>query len=109
MYLPIKKEMLFEAKIFFKKLFKDSNNILGILIRETDYTSLKPKCHPIHPKPSMVIKDIKRNNLKNNYDWFFISTEDDSIRDKFIKEFGKKLKFLIFKKINYDSINKQFL
>ena len=57
----------------------------------------------------MVIKDIKRINVKYNYDWFFISTEDDSIRDKFIKEFGNKLKFLIYKKINYNYTNKSFL
>ena len=47
----------------------------------------------------MVIKDIKNMNLKNNYDWLFISTEDDSIREIFIKEFGHKLKFFFYKQI----------
>lgn len=108
-YIPIKKKIIIEAKIIIKKLFKDSNNILGILIRGTDYISRKPKDHPIPPTPSMVIKDIKKINIKNNYDWFFISTEDDIIRDKFIKEFDYKLKFLFYKKINYNFTNKQFL
>lgn len=57
----------------------------------------------------MVIKDIKKINMENNYDWFFISTEDDLIREKFIKEFGYKLKYLIYKKINYNYGKKQYL
>ena len=56
----------------------------------------------------MVIKDIKKINLKNNYDWFFISTEDDMIRDIFIKEFGFKIKYLVFEKIKYNYKKKVF-
>ena len=56
----------------------------------------------------MVIKDIKVFNKKNKYKWIFISTEDDLIREIFIKEFGQKLKFLRFnKKLNYS--NKEVL
>ena len=68
-------------------------------MRGTDYIARKPSGHPIPPNSSMVIKDIKNINLKNNYDWFFITTEDDAIREVFIKEFGKKLKFYFYKKI----------
>ena len=78
-------------------------------MRGTDYIAKKPKGHPIPPTPSMVIKDIKETNLKNNYDWFFISTEDDIIRDKFIKEFGFKIKYLVLEKINYNYNKRQFL
>ena len=42
-YIPIKSEVLLEANKIMKNLFKSSNNILGILIRGTDYTSLKLK------------------------------------------------------------------
>lgn len=108
-YLPIQNKILHEARIIFNDLFKDSINILGILIRGTDYISKKPKGHPIPPSPEMIIKDIKKLNFKNNYDWFFISTEDDYIREIFIKEFGNKIKYLIFKKINYNYQNKLFL
>ena len=108
-YIPIQNKILLEAKLIFKRLFNDSYNILGILMRGTDYISRKPSGHPIPPNSSMVINDIKNLNLKNNYDWFFISTEDDSIRDIFIKEFGKKLKFYFYKKINYNYTTYQFL
>lgn len=108
-YLPIKNNILLESRSIFKRLFKNSNNILGILMRGTDYIAKKPKGHPIPPTSSMVIKDIKEFNLKNNYDWFFISTEDDLIRDRFIKEFGLKIKYLAFEKINYNYKKKGFL
>lgn len=90
-------------------LFNSSNNILGILTRGTDYLSLKPKGHPIPPKPSIILKDVKQFNNKNNCDYFFISTEDDNIREIFIKEFGNKLKFLIYKKVKYNYKTKKKL
>jgi len=109
-YIPIKKEILNEADNIKNKLFKFSTNILGIFIRGTDYVVKRPPEHPIQPTPQMVINDVIEFNKKNNYDYFFISTEDDSIRDLFIKEFDNKLKFLIYKRnIEYDYKNKNFL
>ena len=89
-YIPIKEKMLYDAKKIIRKFFKGSYNILWILIRGIDYITRKPIEHPIPPTPSMVIIDIKNINIKNNYDWFFIATEDDLIREIFIKEFGYK-------------------
>jgi hypothetical protein len=34
----------------------------------------------------------------NKYNYIFITTEDDEIRNQFILEIGKKLKYLISKK-----------
>lgn len=95
LYIPIKFDIINESNIIIRKLFNGSNNVLGFLIRGTDYISRRPRNHPIPPTPKMAIKDIKAINEKNNYDWFFISTEDDIIREIFIKEFGSKVKFLI--------------
>lgn len=75
---------------------------MGILIRGTDYIARRPKYHPIQPSPQMVIKDVKEMDKKNKYRYFFISTEDDLIREVFLKEFRGKLKYIKFnKKINY--------
>ena len=58
----------------------------------------------------MVFKDIKNMDKKFNYDWIFITTEDDFIREKFKKKFGKRLKYIKSKiNINYDYRKKQFL
>ena len=47
---------------------------------------------------------------KFKYDWFFLATEDDNIREEFIKGIGAKVKFLLNKnKINYNYSTKKFL
>ncbi len=108
-YIPIKYEIIMESNNIIKNLFKESNNTLGILMRGTDYIARKPYFHPIPPKPEMVIKDIKILNRKNKYEWLFITTEDDKIREIFINQFGEKLKYYYNKKINYNYKTKKFL
>ena len=108
-YMPIKDEIIKQSVNIFKKLFKNSINILGILARGTDYIAIKPKHHPIPPTIEIMIKDIKKMNNNNNYDWYFLSTEDEIIKNKLINEFGYKLKFLKNKKIKYNYKSKKFL
>lgn len=109
-YMPIKQELINEANFKFKYLFHRTQNVLGILIRGTDYIAKKPFGHPIQPNPEMVFEDIIKMNKKNKYDWYFLTTEDDLIRLKFIKKFGNKLKYYKSKiNINYDYNKKQFL
>lgn len=93
-YLPIKNEIINKSNLIKKTIFNGSKNILGILARGTDYLVARPRNHPIPPSPEMLIKDIIEFDKKYNYDWFFISTEDDIIRKKLINNFGNKLKFL---------------
>lgn len=109
-YIPIKNEIIIESKIISKKLFNNSNNILGILARGTDYISSKPYRHPIPPSPKIMFKDIKYMNKINKYDYYFLSTEDDLIREKFIYEFKDKLKYFKYNEsINFNYINKKKL
>ena len=77
-------------------MFKGSSNILGILIRGTDYVARKPKHHPIPPKPGRVINDIKKIDKIYGYKWIFITTEDNSIREKFINYFEFNRRFYFF-------------
>ena len=105
-----KKNLIKESNINRQKLFQNSNNILGVLIRGTDYISINPKGHPKAPKAEMVIQDIIIMDKKYKYDWIFIATEDNIIRNKFIKEFGDKLKYLLPKEnIQYNYANKTYL
>ena len=80
-------------KLKINKVFNLSNKVLGIMIRGTDYISLKPRGHPIQPKLSVVLRDIKKLDYENKYDFYFLATEDYFIRLKFMKEFGNKIKF----------------
>ena len=109
-YMPIKIEISKESDMIMYKLFKNSKNILGVLIRGTDYIARKPKHHPIQPKPEIVIQDIKKMNNKNKYNNIFLVTEDDIIRKKFIKKLNKKVKYYKFKKnIGYNYKSKMLL
>ena len=102
-FMPIKNEIMKEADKIRKTLFKKSKNILGIKMRGTDYITIKAKGHAIPPNLNTTINDVKNLDMKNNYDWIFISTEDDIIRERYIKEFEKKIKHLSPKeKVNYD-------
>ena len=109
-YIPVKEKILLESQLIRKNLFKESKNVLGILMRGTDYISIKPRSHPIPPSTEIVIKDIRELDNKNNYDWYFISTEDELIRKKFVQQLGSKLKYYIYdKKINYNYKKKKLL
>ena len=107
-YIPIKNEILNESNKIRKKLFHKSNNVLGILIRGTDYISMKPKGHPIQPNPKIVIKDVKKMDKSNRYDWFFLTTEDNLIRNLFIISFGKKLKYIKYNNLEYNYNKKEY-
>ena len=100
-YMPIKKEIINEANIIWKKLFKKSKNVLGVLGRGTDFVNLKPNGHSIPPSTDKMIDDVKKMNKKNQYDWIYLATEDDKIKRKFSKEFGQKIKMVQNTNINY--------
>ena len=93
-YAPIKNEIIKESYSIMNSLFNKSTNVLGILVRGTDFIACRPKDHAIQPSPKRIFQDIKRMSLKNKYDWIFLVTEDELIRQKFIFRFKEKIKFL---------------
>lgn len=102
-YMSIKNKILIETYIIMKKLFNGSMNILGVKMRGTDYISSKPAFHPIPPKVEMVILDVQNLYSKYKYDWIFMTTEDEIMKEKFIKKFRNKIKLYNPKKrINYN-------
>ena len=100
-YMSVKKEIIDEGDNIWKKLFNNKKNVLGVLGRGTDFVILRPLGHSIPPSTEKMIKDTKKMDKKNKYDWIFLATEDDNIRTKFIKEFGDKVKMVQTKNINY--------
>ena len=109
-YIPINEEIINESNIIRNNIFNGSSNVLGILIRGTDYISRKPRGHPIQPSPDLVINDTKIMDKKNKYDLIFITKEDDLIREKFKLKIGQKLKFIKSNKnVKYNYKNKELL
>lgn len=54
--MSVKREIIEEIDIIRQKLFNDSHNILDLLVRGTDYISIKLSLHSIIPTYDMVIK-----------------------------------------------------
>lgn len=60
---------------------KDINytNSCGVIIRGTDYTRNKPLGHPIQPAPNQALEKVDELLKKWDYDYFFLTTEDQQI------------------------------
>jgi hypothetical protein len=109
-YMKIKEHILNEANNIIISLFKGNKNVLGILMRGTDFITTRPWNHPIPPKIEIVMEDIREMDKKNKYKYYFLSTEDDIIRKKFIKQYRNKLKYLKYKEdLKYNYKNKKLL
>jgi hypothetical protein len=109
-YIPIKNKIIRESNNIIQNIFKGSKNVLGVLLRGTDYIAKKPPDHPIPPKTEEVIKDVKLLNNKNRYDWIFLATEDIIIRREFIRAIGIKAKYLLNKReVLYNYTSKEYL
>ena len=109
-YMSIKNEIYLKAKKYWKDFFGDSKNILGILLRGTDYTSRKPRGHSKPPSLKKAINDTIKMDNEYKYDFIFLATEDNKIRKKFIKHFGERLKYLLpEKEVHYNYKRKNFL
>ena len=93
-YMPIKDKIMNEVKIIMKKLFGHSKNILGVMIRGTDYIKKKPAHHPIQPPIEQVISDTKKFDNEYKYDFIFFATEDEEIKNKFLSAFDNKVKLV---------------
>ena len=108
-YIPIKNEIMNEVYSIMKKLFKGSENVLGVLARGTDYVTLKSAGTPIPPTAEQMIEDVNKFDKENNYDYIFLATEDNEIKNKFKNEFEKKLKYIEFEKqVEYNYSQKEY-
>lgn len=75
----------------YNELIKDNAKVLGVLCRGTDYTSIKPKCHPIQPKVEDVIKLVIEKMKEFKYDYIYLATEEKRIEKLFKDAFPNKI------------------
>ena len=109
-FLPIKDEIIEESEKMIQKLFHHSKNVLGVLARGTDIVTMKPSGYPIPPTAETMINDVEKFDLINKYDFIFLVTEDNKIRNKFLEAFKTKLKFIeLNNTIVYNYEGKEFL
>lgn len=87
-YIHIKDDIMKDINSEYDSLVKKGDKVLGVLVRGTDYTTLKPYQHPIQPEIDTVIRDAKEVMQKYGCNKIFVATEDIVAARKFQEEFG---------------------
>lgn len=64
-------------------------NCLGLYLRGTDYTKLKPAGHPVQPTAVQAMKKVDEYLLKNPHKKIFLVTEDADICLEIKRKYGK--------------------
>ena len=81
-YVFINDDIKREADEIYRSYFGEEGKkhlVLGINLRGTEYTELRPYGHPIQPKLSTVIDDAKRMIREYGCTDVYLNTEDESI------------------------------
>ncbi len=89
-HLYIKDSIIQEVNDDYNALFLN-NSVLGVYMRGTDYTSLKPAGHYIQPDLHTVISDVDRYLQKYQINKIFMVTEDEELFNSFYSVYGEKI------------------
>ena len=65
--------------------------VLGVSIRGTDYSGLRPHGHPVQPTTQQCIMKTREVLCEGSYDAVYLATEDKNIIAAFREEFEEKL------------------
>lgn len=80
----------------------ESRSVMGVLLRGSDYTALKPKNHPVQPEIEEALQYIEKRLKKYGYEKIFIATEDRDILQSTIKRFGDKVLYFEAERYAHD-------
>lgn len=100
-YVRIKKSLQEKIDEIYYGMIKDGDKVCGVLIRGSDYTTMKPKGHPIQPTIEQVIEKVTEVAATKNCNKIYLSTEEQKIVDKMKSIFGDTLIYIQKKYIDY--------
>ncbi len=73
---------------FETKQIPSFEEMVGAIIRGTDYSMLKPKGHPIQPDIQTLISEIKRKLIEYDVKYVYVATEEKRLFDQIADELG---------------------
>lgn len=73
----------------YQRVIPKDSRVLGVIIRGSDYTTLKPKGHAIQPEIDDVISKAKEVMKEYNCSYIFLATEDKKNYKSFLDAFGE--------------------
>ena len=91
------------TKIYVEREYNDiikGKKVLGVLCSGTDYTSNKPKGHPVQPTVEEVIDHVGEKIDALDCQYIYLATEEENILNKFTAAFPNKI--LTNKRFYYD-------
>lgn len=59
----------------------DPTQMLGVLLRGTDYVKLRPLGHPVQPEPEEVVQKVKERFSTGMYSAVYVATEEKKLYD----------------------------
>lgn len=86
----------------FSTMISDSDRVLGVKCRGTDYNSVSAKGHPIQPSVDKVITKADKIMHKFGCNKLYLSTEDKTIIEVFREHYGDKLIVSSSHRVDYD-------
>lgn len=81
--------------------FGNTEKRLGVLIRGTDYVTLKPKGHPIQPSIEDLLEEVNHKMKTGGYQYLYVATEEERLFNMVCDRFGAD-KVLSNKRTYYD-------
>lgn len=84
----------------YESIIRGKKNVLGVLVRGTDYATTKPYMHPIQPTANQVIDKINELKEKLNFEYIYLATDEYKTVQLFEKAFPNKI--LVNKREYYD-------
>lgn len=90
-YLTVKPVLAKETEEYCKDYFNNTDKILGVLVRGSDYVTLKPYAHCIQPDIVLMLETVWKKFESEKYDLIYLCTEEEEIVKRFKEEFGEKV------------------
>ncbi|MCR5651304.1 MAG: hypothetical protein K6F86_09015 [Lachnospiraceae bacterium] len=88
---------------------RDHKRVIGVNIRGTDYTAMKPLGHPVQPTIDEAITRTKEKMAEWEGDAIYLATEDESIVERFLAEFGSCVILPNGKRYDYRKPHKELI
>lgn len=102
-YVRLKPTVVAALRDAFAEVFGGSNDdVLGVFVRGTDYTRIRPVGHPVQPTIGQAVADARRMMAEFGLRRIFLVTEDRQVVEGFRAAFGSALVMKEQRLVDYD-------
>ena len=100
-YVRVKKDLQEKIDEIYHGMVKEGDKVCGVLVRGSDYTTMKPQGHPIQPTIEQIIEKVTEVVAAKKCNKIYLSTEEQKIVDKMKSVFGDTLMYVQKAYIDY--------